>query len=65
MSVTLNIPSPGGRGFTLLDKTFLIRRGEDIILSNRVKGRGKNRLNIFPPPSLPHQGGGTFRQQGV
>ena len=51
-----NIPSLDGRGFTLLDKTFLIRRGEDIILSNRVKGRGIKIL-LTPTLALPRQGG--------
>ena len=54
-------PSPGGRGFTLLDKTFFTSRGAEIILSNRVKGRGI--VNIYthsPPPHpwSPVEGGG-------
>ena len=47
------LPSLGGRGFTPLDKTFLTRRGEEITLSNRVKGRGNKCLFGHPHPHPP------------
>jgi len=67
-----NLPSPGGRGFTLLDRTRVGLQGLLKNLSNRVKRRGDQRVFILPTPTstlwsnalystgqaLPHRKGG-------
>jgi hypothetical protein len=50
-------PPLGGRGFTLLDRSSVQLQGLSENLSNRVKGRGDQKVFILSTPTLtlPHR----------
>ncbi|OGP89482.1 MAG: hypothetical protein A2156_11085 [Deltaproteobacteria bacterium RBG_16_48_10] len=59
-SSRFRVATTGGRGFTLLDRTRVGLQGLLKNLSNRVKGRGDQRVFILSTPTvtLPHRKGG-------